>query len=83
MADNRVLTDPNAPPVQSFFGNLPAKYAGWLRGLVVALAVVGLTALADYLKVNPIPGQDANLTGVLVALIMGVVGMLDQRRTTP
>jgi hypothetical protein len=44
----------------------------WLQGLLYTLLSVLIVSLADFLKVNPLPGYDLGLQAVLVGVLLAV-----------
>ena len=81
MADNRVLTDPQANWATSLFGNLPAKWTGFLRGLLLTVALAVVQSAVAYLQGHAIPGAAEANTASLVTVVMWLYGYIDHRRT--
>lgn len=81
--DNRVLTDPSANWFSSMFANLSPAWAGFLRGLLIAIVMAALQAVVAYLQGHSIPGTPTAVGSSSVAALMWGLGWLDKLRTKP
>lgn len=77
----RVLQAPSAP----FFGGLPPRYAGMLRGLTFAVIEAVLEAAAHYLgalDLSQYPAWFAVAIPVITLALTSIAGEIDHRDTT-
>lgn len=79
--DNRVLVDPTASTIKSVFANFSPKWAGFLRGLLVAIVMAVLQAIIAFIQGHSVPGTTEATSGAIVTLVMWVLGIIDAKRT--
>lgn len=74
--DFRVLQAKDGP----FFSNLPPKWAGFLRGLVLAVAAAAVSAAVKFLESGQLTPEGLSIyIPIAIVLLRTIEGMLDQR----